>query len=103
MSQFTSIGTEAFFSVRPKYGSHRVVHSEFISHRIFCFFIFDKPIAELYQLDRNTIVEVTPKEDGLNIRFVREKAPARATDEEVLKAADDINKRYGKMMKNLAK
>ena len=66
-------------------------------------FIIDKPIAELYQLDRNTIVEVTPKEDGLNIRFVREKAPARATDEEVLKAADDINKRYGKMMKNLAK
>ncbi len=64
--------------------------------------IIDKPIAELYQLDRNTVVEVTPKEDGLNIRFLREKAP-RASDDEVIKAAGDINKRYGKMMKNLAK
>jgi hypothetical protein len=66
-------------------------------------FIIDKPIAELYQLDRNTIVEVTPKEDGLSIRFIREKAPARASDDEVLKAAGGVNKRYGKMMKNLAK
>ena len=65
-------------------------------------FIIDKPIAELYQLDRNTVVEVTPKEDGLNIRFLKEKAP-RATDEEVMKAAKDVNKRYGKTMKNLAK
>lgn len=64
--------------------------------------IIDKPIAELYQLDRNTVVEVTPKEDGLNIRFLKEKAP-RASDDEVVKAAKDINKRYGKMMKNLAK
>jgi hypothetical protein len=64
--------------------------------------IIDKPIAELYQLDRNTVVEVTPKEDGLNIRFLKEKAP-RAGDDEVMKAAGDINKRYGKMMKNLAK
>ncbi len=65
-------------------------------------FIIDKPIAELYQLDRNTQIEVTPKEDGLNIRFLKEKAP-RAGDDEVLKAAKGINKRYGKMMKNLAK
>jgi hypothetical protein len=65
-------------------------------------FIIDKPIAELYQLDRNTQIEVTPKEDGLNIRFLKEKAP-RAGDEEVMKAAKDVNKRYGKMMKNLAK
>lgn len=65
-------------------------------------FIIDKPIAELYQLDRNTIVEVTPKEDGLNIRFLKEKAPS-ADDDEVMQAAKDINKRYHKMMKNLAK
>ena len=65
--------------------------------------IIDKPIAELYQLDRNTIVEVTPKEDGLNIRFIREKTPTHPSEEELLKAATDINKRYGKMMKNLAK
>jgi hypothetical protein len=32
--------------------------------------IIDKPIAELYQLDRDIIVEITPKEDGLNIRFL---------------------------------
>jgi antitoxin MazE len=64
--------------------------------------IIDKPIAELYQLDRNTVVEVTPKEDGLNIRFLKETAP-RAADEEVMKAAKGINKRYNKMMKNLAK
>ncbi len=64
--------------------------------------IIDKPIAELYSLDRNTVVEVTPKEDGLNIRFLKEKAP-RATDDEVMKAAGNVNKRYRKMMKNLAK
>ena len=65
-------------------------------------FIIDKPIAELYQLDRNTQIEVTPKEDGLNIRFLKEKV-SRADDDEVMGAARDINKRYGKMMKNLAK
>jgi hypothetical protein len=65
-------------------------------------FIIDKPIADLYQLDRNTLIEVTPKEDGLNIRFLKEKAPHAGTDE-VMKAAGKINKRYGKMMKNLAK
>lgn len=65
-------------------------------------FIIDKPIAELYQLDRNTLIEVTPKEDGLNIRFLKE-ASTVSDDESVLKAAADINKRYSKMMKNLAK
>lgn len=65
-------------------------------------FIIDKPIADLYQLDRNTQIEVTPREDGLNIRFIRERAP-RASDDEIMKAAGDINKRYNKMMKNLAK
>ena len=64
--------------------------------------IIDKPIAELYQLDRNTVVEITPKEDGLNIRFIK-KGGVRAADDEVTKAAGDLNKRYGKMMKNLAK
>lgn len=64
--------------------------------------IIDKPIAELYKLDRNTIVEVTPKEDGLNIRFINE-ITSRASDDDVMKAAKGINKRYGKMMKNLAK
>ena len=64
--------------------------------------IIDRPIAELYGLSRHTQVEVTPKEDGLNIRFLKEKTP-RAADDEVLKAAKGINKRYGKMMKNLAK
>jgi hypothetical protein len=65
--------------------------------------IIDKPIAELYQLDRNTVVEITPKEDGLNIRFLRDQGPARASDEEVQKAAIEITKRYSRMMKNLAK
>lgn len=65
-------------------------------------FIIDKPIADLYNLDRNTVIELTPKEDGLNIRFIKEPAPS-FNDDEVLKAAQDINKRYGKMMKNLAK
>jgi|GEM_PF-1326925 len=64
--------------------------------------IIDKPIADLYNLDRNTVVEVTPKEDGLNIRFLKN-GVNRASDEEVLKAAGSINKRYSKMMKNLAK
>lgn len=64
--------------------------------------IIDKPIADLYQLDRNTVVEVTPEKDGLNIRFLRSNEE-RANDEEVMKAAKNINKRYGKMMKNLAK
>jgi len=65
-------------------------------------FIIDKPIADLYNLDRNTVIEVTPKEDGLNIRFLKNPSPT-AGDDEVLKAAQDINNRYGKMMKNLAK
>jgi antitoxin MazE len=65
-------------------------------------FIIDKPIADLYQLDRNTQIEVTPKEDGLNIRFIRDQAP-RASNEEVMKAATKVNNRYRKMMKNLAK
>lgn len=64
--------------------------------------IIDKPIAELYQLDRDTVVEITPKEDGLNIRFLKE-SRTQATDDEVLKSAKNINKRYNKMMKNLAK
>lgn len=62
--------------------------------------IIDKPIAELYGLDRNTQVEITPKEDGLNIRFIK---PHQLSDSEVDKAAADINKRYNKMMRNLAK
>jgi hypothetical protein len=65
-------------------------------------FIIDKPIADLYGVDRNTLIEVTPKEDGLNIRFLKEPANV-ASDDDVMKAAKDINKRYNKMMKNLAK
>jgi hypothetical protein len=64
--------------------------------------IIDKPIADLYQLDRNTLVEVTPEKDGLNIRFLTDKAD-RASDDEVMKAAKKVNRRYDKMMKNLAK
>lgn len=64
--------------------------------------IIDKPIADLYKLDRNTVVEVTPEKDGLNIRFLKNNAP-RANDDEVMTAAKSINKRYSKMMKNLAK
>ena len=65
-------------------------------------FIIDKPIAELYELDRNTQIEVTPKEDGLNIRFLKEKS-LRAGDAEVAIAADGIIKRYENALKNLAK
>jgi hypothetical protein len=65
-------------------------------------FIIDKPIADLYGLDRNTVIEVTPKEDGLNIRFLKEHQN-EAQDEEIITAAKSINKRYNKMMKNLAK
>lgn len=65
-------------------------------------FIIDKPIADLYGVDRNTVIEVTPKEDGLNIRFLKESTNA-ANDDDVLVAAKSINKRYNKMMKNLAK
>ncbi len=64
--------------------------------------IIDKPIADLYRLDRNTVVEITPKEDGLNIRFLKE-VVLRASDDEVMKATRSVNKRYSKMMKNLAK
>jgi hypothetical protein len=67
-------------------------------------FIIDKPIAELYGLDKNTLIEVTPKEDGLNIRFLKEATQEQqASDSEVLDAAKKINKRYNTMMKNLAK
>jgi hypothetical protein len=65
-------------------------------------FIIDKPIADLYGVDRNTTVEVTPKEDGLVIRFLKEPS-STVSDDEVLAQAKDINKRYNKMMNNLAK
>jgi hypothetical protein len=65
-------------------------------------FIIDKPIADLYALDRNTQIEITPREDGLNIRFLKEKS-IHAADGDVLAAAGSINKRYKKMMTNLAK
>jgi hypothetical protein len=45
-------------------------------------FIIDKSIADLYGLDRNTIIEVTPKEDGLNIRFFKEHTNEAQDDEE---------------------
>ncbi len=45
----------------------------------------DKPIAELYGLDRNTHVENTPMEEGLIIRFLKEKAPP-ASDEKMIEA-----------------
>ncbi len=63
--------------------------------------IIDKPIADLYGIDRNTEVEILPLEDGLSVRFLNRKS--LASDAEVKKAAKDINKRYGKMMKGLAK
>lgn len=67
-------------------------------------FIIDKPIAELYGLDKNTLIEVTPKEDGLNIRFLKDATQEQqASDSEVLDAAKKINKRYNTKMKNLAK
>ncbi|RYZ77016.1 MAG: hypothetical protein EOP04_31435 [Proteobacteria bacterium] len=62
-------------------------------------FIIEKPIAELYQLDKNTQIEVTPRENGLDIRFIKE----ISTTDEVIDTARKINKRYSKMMKNLAK
>jgi hypothetical protein len=65
-------------------------------------FIIDKPIADLYGLDRNTTLEVTPREDGLVIRFLKEPTNT-VSDDEVMMQAKDINKRYNKMMKNLAK
>lgn len=65
-------------------------------------FIIDKPIADLYDIDRNTIIEVTPKEDGLNLRFLKDDRNI-ANNDEVLSAAKNINKKYNKMMKNLAK
>lgn len=64
-------------------------------------FIVDKPIAELYQFDTSTEVEFTPKENGLSI-FIKS-LPSKAADDDVMKVAKDVNKRYGKMMKNLAK
>ncbi len=63
--------------------------------------IIDKPTTELYQLDRNPVVAVTPKADGLNIRFPKESGLS-ATDDQVKKSATDVNKRDGGIMKNLA-
>lgn len=65
-------------------------------------FIIDKPIADLYGVDKNTVIEVTPKEDGLVLRFLKD-TTNDASNDEVLNAAKSINKKYNKMMKNLAK
>lgn len=64
--------------------------------------IIDKAIADLYGIDRTTEVEITPMQDGLSIRFLKD-GNARASDIEVSKAGADIQKRYGKMMRRLAK
>lgn len=64
--------------------------------------IIDKAIADLYGIDRTTEVEITPMQDGLSIRFLKDEN-ARATGAEVSKAGADVQKRYGKMMRRLAK
>ena len=63
--------------------------------------IIDQSMVKRYQIDLDTVVEITPQEDGLNIRFIKE-CDERACDNDVKKAAYDINRRYNKMMKNLA-
>jgi hypothetical protein len=71
-------------------------------------FIIDKAIADLYNLDRNSLVEITPKEDGLDLRFINltvKSLPCGDTAESQ-KAFEDslekVNKKYGKSLKNLA-
>jgi hypothetical protein len=64
--------------------------------------IFDDSITEHFKLDLETVVEMTLVKNGLNLRFSN-KEINRASNEDVMKALDNINKRYGKMLKNLAK
>jgi len=64
--------------------------------------IFDDSIIEHFKLDLETAVEMTLVENGLNLRFGN-KEINRASNEDVMKALDNINKRYGRMLKNLAK
>jgi hypothetical protein len=78
-------------------------------------FIIDKAIADLYNLDRNSLVEITPKEDGLDLRFINLPVKSLPSGDIVIKEGDapesqksfedtleKVNKKYGKSLKNLA-
>jgi hypothetical protein len=77
-------------------------------------FIIDKAIADLYNLDRYSLVEITPKEDGLDLRFINLPAKSLPSGDIVIEAGDalesqktlkdalgKVNKKYGKALKNL--
>jgi hypothetical protein len=67
--------------------------------------VIEKPVAELFGIDRDTAFELTTEgADILKIRILRnpveEKKKRDAKIDEIMK---DTKQRFGKMMKNLAK
>jgi len=60
--------------------------------------VIDKPILDLYRIDKSTELEITPEEGGFNIRIVRDDK----RKEKLEKIVDDSHKKFGRMFKNLA-
>jgi hypothetical protein len=61
--------------------------------------IIEKPILELFKIDKETPLEITPEPDGFKIRILRPDDRAQLLKE----ATADADKKFSKMFKNLAK
>jgi len=63
--------------------------------------VIDKPILELLKINRDTEIEVTTDGRGLYLKPVR--PGSQASDEEVDRAFENVNKKYSRALRNLAK
>jgi hypothetical protein len=64
--------------------------------------VIEKPVAELFGIDRDTAFELTTEgADILKIRILRN--PVEKRDAKIDEIMKDTKQRFGKMMKNLAK
>jgi len=60
--------------------------------------VIDKPILELLNIDADTPLDITTDGEALIITPVRDKKRRKAFEE----ALEKTNRRYGRMLKNLA-
>ena len=60
--------------------------------------VIDRPVLDLLNIDADTPLDITTDGDVLIITPVRDKKRRKAFEE----ALDKTNRRYGKMLKNLA-
>ena len=60
--------------------------------------VIDKPILDLFKIDKETPLEILPEGDGFKIRIIRDKERERLLQEAML----DGDKKFSKMFKKLA-